>query len=501
MFIFSLLQCFCVATLSTQLTQAQVIHVEVEKNHKIVVRSTPSLDPAEEILEAFGNDNKINLTDMEALFRSIRLAVLNDKDSQGKGASDPQVCFTSQHFYGMYSRNDGTINRTDLLELCPAVLYQLTKKPCHAKETEVVEKEEDTGKENPTRAWGFGFLFVTIISFGSLIGAFVVPMMGKPFYKKTLMCMVSLAVGVLGGSGIFHLIPSALGFPFDDNDNSYLWKCAMIFAGLYLFLILECSMKLFIRFKDIRKMKHAASEIETVPSDEKPALNDSELHSIGINSGLNGHGHSHHNGGPIFPTVEIKRQSTVLMNESSQTELANVSTEEIKNSGKTEKPAIATVAWMIIIGDGLHNFIDGLAIGASFSGSVVIGISTSLAVICEELPHELGDFAILLKSGLNYKQAMLANFLSACLCYVGLVIGLVLGYATHAVKYIYGIAGGMFIYISLVDMLPEALEMAHALSGNSKSKSIKMLLIVNFAITLGFCVMLIIALYGTSIEL
>ena len=57
-------------------------------------------------------------------------------------------------------------------------------------------------------AWGFGFLFVTIISFGSLIGAFVVPLMDKTFYKKTLMCMVSLAVGVLGGSGIFHLIPS-----------------------------------------------------------------------------------------------------------------------------------------------------------------------------------------------------------------------------------------------------------------------------------------------------
>lgn len=61
-------------------------------------------------------------------------------------------------------------------------------------------------------AWGFGFLFVTIISFGSLIGAFVVPFMEKSFYKKTLMCMVSLAVGVLSGSGIFHLIPSVRFF-------------------------------------------------------------------------------------------------------------------------------------------------------------------------------------------------------------------------------------------------------------------------------------------------
>ena len=56
-------------------------------------------------------------------------------------------------------------------------------------------------------AWGFGFLFVTIISCGSLLGAFVVPLMEKTFFKMTLMCMVALAVGVLGGIGIFHFIP------------------------------------------------------------------------------------------------------------------------------------------------------------------------------------------------------------------------------------------------------------------------------------------------------
>ena len=54
---------------------------------------------------------------------------------------------------------------------------------------------------------------------------------------------------------------------------------------------------------------------------------------------------------------------------------------------------IATVAWMIIFGDGIHNFIDGLSIGAAFSESILTGISVSVAVLCEEFPHELGDFA------------------------------------------------------------------------------------------------------------
>ena len=70
----------------------------------------------------------------------------------------------------------------------------------------------------------------------------------------------------------------------------------------------------------------------------------------------------------------------------------------------THGSKIATVAWMIIFGDGVHNFIDGLSIGAAFSESILTGISVSAAVLCEEFPHELGDFAVLLNSGMNIRQ-------------------------------------------------------------------------------------------------
>jgi len=112
---------------------------------------------------------------------------------------------------------------------------------------------------------------------------------------------------------------------------------------------------------------------------------------------------------------------------------------------------VAPVAWMIILGDGLHNFIDGLSIGAAFTQSIWEGINICIAVACEEFPHELGDFAILIHAGMSYRQALFYNFLSACMCYLGLVIGIYLGEFMN--KWIYALAAGMFIYISLSQMV------------------------------------------------
>ncbi|KHJ97344.1 hypothetical protein OESDEN_02683 [Oesophagostomum dentatum] len=105
---------------------------------------------------------------------------------------------------------------------------------------------------------------------------------------------------------------------------------------------------------------------------------------------------------------------------------------------------------MIIFGDGFHNFIDGISIGASFAESLHAGLSVSLAVLAEEFPHELGDVAILVASGMTLRQALLYNLLSAITCYVGFVIGVGIGELGPDVsKYAFALAGGMFLYISL----------------------------------------------------
>ena len=72
---------------------------------------------------------------------------------------------------------------------------------------------------------------------------------------------------------------------------------------------------------------------------------------------------------------------------------------------------VSSVAWMVIFGDGIHNMADGMAIGAAFGESYVSGLSTSIAVLCHELPHEVGDFAMLLKAGMSVKQAIVYNLL------------------------------------------------------------------------------------------
>jgi solute carrier family 39 (zinc transporter), member 10 len=108
---------------------------------------------------------------------------------------------------------------------------------------------------------------------------------------------------------------------------------------------------------------------------------------------------------------------------------------------------------MVIMGDGLHNFTDGMAIGAAFSNNIAGGFSTAFAVFCHELPHELGDFAVLLKAGMSARQAVYYNILSSVLSFFGMCFGIWIGDTPSASQWIFAVAAGLFIYIALVDMV------------------------------------------------
>ncbi len=121
-----------------------------------------------------------------------------------------------------------------------------------------------------------------------------------------------------------------------------------------------------------------------------------------------------------------------------------------------EEKDIHPFGYLSLIASGLHNFIDGLLIGASYLASFPIGLATTLAVILHEVPHELGDFSILIHAGFKPKKALLFNFLSALLSIGGAVLALSLAYKPESItQLILPITAGGFIYIAGSDLVPE----------------------------------------------
>jgi len=113
-------------------------------------------------------------------------------------------------------------------------------------------------------------------------------------------------------------------------------------------------------------------------------------------------------------------------------------------------------AWMNLFGDSIHNFIDGLIIGAAYLVSVPVGIATTIAVILHEIPQEMGDFGVLVHGGFSVKKAVFLNFLTALTAVAGTVIVLVFGSAMEGLSlFLVPFAAGNFIYIASTDLIPE----------------------------------------------
>jgi zinc and cadmium transporter len=112
-------------------------------------------------------------------------------------------------------------------------------------------------------------------------------------------------------------------------------------------------------------------------------------------------------------------------------------------------------AYLNLVGDGVHNFIDGIAIAATFLSSQSLGLITTTAVLIHEVPQELGDFGVLLYGGFGKKKALLFNFLSAVLAIIGaLVTFFFISYLPN-IHHILAFTAGGFIYIATTDLIPE----------------------------------------------
>ncbi|PIN88949.1 ZIP family metal transporter [Candidatus Pacearchaeota archaeon CG10_big_fil_rev_8_21_14_0_10_32_14] len=126
----------------------------------------------------------------------------------------------------------------------------------------------------------------------------------------------------------------------------------------------------------------------------------------------------------------------------------------IEREGKT--PHVHTFSIMNLIGDGVHNFIDGLIIGVSYVASIPVGIATTLAVILHEIPQEIGDFGVLIYGGFTKKRALTLNFASALISVIGAIVALIISTRVDNLLFILlPFAAGGFIYIAGSDLIPE----------------------------------------------
>jgi len=386
-----------------------------------------------------------------------------------------------------------------------------------------------------TQSIGYGALFVTIISFCSLGGAVIMPFIETNCYKKCLMWMVGLAVGTLSGSGLLHLMPHAFGMKPEEIGLGYLHRASTIFGGIYLFFITERVLRSVESWRrkrrdSQRRKRHLSRLSSTGAEGEAPEdrgrvspdvqftpicsmhahriQTDDERAELKVPPRTPKHSESHEVlKSPDDQNSAVAKLNEVIIRQNNGEVSADPPHHGHAHHGHSHEVSastggssdIATVAWMVIFGDGLHNFIDGLSIGAAFTESILSGISISVAVICEEFPHELGDFAILLNSGMKFRQALMYNFMSACMCYCGLIFGIILGDTTESGQWIFALAAGMFLYISLVNMVPELNQQAEDMKKGGTPLWL-VLVIQHSGIIVGFVIMYLMAAYGGEID-
>ena len=157
---------------------------------------------------------------------------------------------------------------------------------------------------------------------------------------------------------------------------------------------------------------------------------------------------------------------------------------EEKNYGHGHTYQLAPIN---LIGDGIHNFIDGLVIAGSYAVDLTLGITTTISVIFHEVPQEIADFGVLLYSGMSKKKALIFNFFSAGTAIIGALTGIILiGKLHNFTEFIIPFAAGNFIYIAASNLVPQ-------LHRKCELKDTVMHLL---AIMLGIAIITLITLYG-----
>ncbi|XP_039298721.1 zinc transporter foi [Nilaparvata lugens] len=459
-----------------------------------------SVELVDRIFENFGNGNSLSKEGFENVMQRIKLVYY----MSNKTVPDHKIVFGGENQTDLFASNENVKNYgTDMTD------------PNHHHH----HMHINDGSKDMAAVWLYATASIIVISLCGLAGVAVIPVMQQVFYQHLLQFLVALAVGTLCGDALLHLLPHAMlsthshshstVIPAVDNHDINMWRGFVAMVGIVFFYMTE---KCLAMVASLRKRIQRKPENGTVPrvrvmrdseSSYKPAVgeklskyssypycygeitnNTDNLQKNGSTDGVDSNllpKPREENGAANnydvrlnqkAPSENAETEETHNTKESDCKEPSNTADDgftiiirehETTHHGRShthghvhEAPkSLSSVAWMVVMGDGLHNFADGVSIGAAFSANIAGGFSTALAVFMHELPHELGDFAVLLKAGMSAKEAVFYNLLSSILCFIGMCLGVWLGHNEEATQWVFSAAAGMFLYIALVDMIPE----------------------------------------------
>ncbi|XP_005397358.1 PREDICTED: zinc transporter ZIP5 isoform X3 [Chinchilla lanigera] len=317
--------------------------------------------------------------------------------------------------------------------LCPALLYQIDSRVCTQ-----VPAPAPPGDLLP--ALLHSALAVLLLSLPAPLSLLLLRLLGPRLLQPLLGFLGALAVGTLCGDALLHLLPHAQGRQHtgpSGRPEEDLGPGLSVLGGLLLLFLLENMLGLCghrgLRPRCCGRKRRALRTPNPDPED-----------SAGM--ALR----------PLQAAPEPGARSQ--REQSSQSPPPPAPPGHPGHSHGDRGGSSASTTWMVLLGDGLHNLTDGLAIGAAFSDGFSSGLSTTLAVFCHELPHELGDFAMLLQAGLSFQKLLLLSLVSGALGLGGAALGVGLSVGpVPLTPWVFGITAGVFLYVALVDMLPALL--------------------------------------------
>lgn len=135
--------------------------------------------------------------------------------------------------------------------------------------------------------------------------------------------------------------------------------------------------------------------------------------------------------------------------------VATFHSDEQRSDETLEEVGLSRAKPLVILGDTVHNLIDGVVVAIAFSVDAGLGIATAISVLLHEIPHEIADFAILLRGGMVRRRVMLVNVFSALVAPIGTVLAFAFTTAIESAQpYLLAVAAGNLLYVGLADLLP-----------------------------------------------